>query len=85
MKATVYFKFFILSIALLSMFNFAIGQSIEKKYLLGQFDESKDKRFVKIEDQHARGSAAGKFLVAEMITSSTPSILAAAAILTKAK
>ena len=62
LKATVYLKIFILPIALLSMFNFAIGQSIEKKYLLGQFDESKDKRFVKIEDQHARGSAVGKFL-----------------------
>ncbi len=40
----------------------ANGQTIDKKYLLGQFDEAKDNRFVKIDSQYARGSAVGKFL-----------------------
>lgn len=42
--------------------NVVIGQTIDKKYLLGQFDETKDSRFVKIDSQYARGSAIGKFL-----------------------
>ncbi|MFM7855850.1 MAG: M15 family metallopeptidase [Flammeovirgaceae bacterium] len=42
--------------------NSVFSQSIDKKYLLGQFDESKDTRFVKIDSQHAKGSAVGKFL-----------------------
>jgi zinc D-Ala-D-Ala carboxypeptidase len=35
---------------------------VEKKYLLGQFDESKDSRFVKLDDSHTKGSAVGKYL-----------------------
>lgn len=35
---------------------------IDKKYLLGQFDESKDARFVKLDDTHTKGSAVGKYL-----------------------
>jgi zinc D-Ala-D-Ala carboxypeptidase len=34
----------------------------DKKYLLGQFDESKDARFVKLDDTHTKGSAVGKYL-----------------------
>jgi zinc D-Ala-D-Ala carboxypeptidase len=34
----------------------------DKKYLLGKFDESKDARFVKLDDAHAKGSALGKYL-----------------------
>jgi zinc D-Ala-D-Ala carboxypeptidase len=56
------FKHSLLSIVLLSIVNFSIGQTIDKSYLLGQFDETKDNRFVKIDSQYAKGSAVGKFL-----------------------
>lgn len=49
-------------LVLLLSTNVVIGQTIDKKYLLGQFDETKDSRFVKIDSQYARGSAVGKFL-----------------------
>jgi zinc D-Ala-D-Ala carboxypeptidase len=35
---------------------------VEKKYLLGQFDESKDVRFIKLDDSYTKGSAVGKYL-----------------------
>jgi len=38
------------------------SQDVDKNYLLGQFDESKDSRFVKLGDEFARGSAQGKYL-----------------------
>ncbi|MFM7430008.1 MAG: M15 family metallopeptidase [Flammeovirgaceae bacterium] len=47
---------------LLLSIKVANGQTVDKKYLLGQFDETKDSRFVKIDSQYARGSAVGKFL-----------------------
>ena len=53
---------FVLSIAFLSTVNCSQAQPISKAYLLGQFDETKDSRFVKIDSQYARGSAVGKFL-----------------------
>lgn len=45
-------------------FSLSIGlaQEVDKKYLLGQFDETKDERFVKLSNAHARGSAIGRFL-----------------------
>lgn len=52
----------LLSIALLSTVNFALGQSNEKEYLLGRFDETKDARFVRLSDAYAKGSAVGKYL-----------------------
>jgi zinc D-Ala-D-Ala carboxypeptidase len=52
-----------LAVVLLTLF---IGSSsfaqADKKYLLGQFDESKDARFVKLDDTHTKGSAVGKYL-----------------------
>jgi zinc D-Ala-D-Ala carboxypeptidase len=44
---------------LISSFSFA---QVDKKYLLGQFDESKDARFVKLDNAYAKGSALGKYL-----------------------
>lgn len=35
---------------------------VDKKYLLGQFDESKDAHFIKLDDTHTKGSAVGKYL-----------------------
>jgi zinc D-Ala-D-Ala carboxypeptidase len=35
---------------------------VDKKYLLGQFDESNDARFIKLDDTHTKGSATGKYL-----------------------
>lgn len=52
----------LLSIALLSTVNFALGQSSEKDYLLGRFDETNDARFVRLSEAYARGSAVGKYL-----------------------
>lgn len=53
---------YVLSIAFLSTVNYSQAQPINKAYLLGQFDETKDNHFVKIDSQYARGSAVGKFL-----------------------
>lgn len=53
---------FVLSIAFLPTVNCSQAQPISKAYLLGQFDETNDSRFVKIDSQYARGSAVGKFL-----------------------
>ena len=39
-----------------------LSQDVDKNYLLGKFDESKDVRFVKLGDEFARGSAQGKYL-----------------------
>ncbi|MFM8914208.1 MAG: M15 family metallopeptidase [Flammeovirgaceae bacterium] len=52
----------LISLLLLLSTSSAVGQSIDKSYLLGQFDESKDTRFVKIDSQYAKGSAVGKYL-----------------------
>ncbi len=52
----------LLSMVLLSIVNLAIGQSSEKEYLLGRFDEKKDTRFVRLSDEYAKGSAVGKYL-----------------------
>lgn len=49
-------------LALLLTFNISFSQTIDKKYLLGQFDEAKDSRFIKLSDEYAHGSAVGKFL-----------------------
>jgi LAS superfamily LD-carboxypeptidase LdcB len=35
---------------------------VDKKYLLGQFDETKDARFAIVDDTYAKGSAVGKYL-----------------------
>jgi zinc D-Ala-D-Ala carboxypeptidase len=35
---------------------------VGKKYLLGQFEESKDERFVKLDDSYTKGGAVGKYL-----------------------
>jgi LAS superfamily LD-carboxypeptidase LdcB len=57
-------NFYILTAFVLLLLSIKVvsGQTIDKKYLLGQFDETKDSRFVKIDSQYARGSAVGKFL-----------------------
>lgn len=49
-------------LSLLLAFHFVDAQEVDKKYLLGQFDETKDIRFTKLSDEYARGSAVGKFL-----------------------
>ncbi len=49
----------VLLILLISSSSFA---QADKKYLLGQFDESKDAHFVKLGDTHTKGSAVGKYL-----------------------
>lgn len=55
------FKYLII---LAGVFNLTVSsaQEVDKKYLLGQFDEAKDSRFVKLSQEYARGSAVGKFL-----------------------
>ena len=59
-------EYHFLNSILLTFFLFTINQTtaqgIDKKYLLGQFDETKDSRFVKLSDEYAHGSAVGKFL-----------------------
>jgi LAS superfamily LD-carboxypeptidase LdcB len=57
-------NFYILTAFVLLLLSIKVvsGQTIDKKYLLGQFDETKDNWFVKIDSQYARGSAVGKFL-----------------------
>ncbi|NOS92927.1 MAG: M15 family metallopeptidase [Cyclobacteriaceae bacterium] len=55
-------KIGLLSIILLSTVNLLFGQSSEKEYLLGRFDETKDTRFVRLSDTYAKGSAVGKYL-----------------------
>jgi zinc D-Ala-D-Ala carboxypeptidase len=47
------------TLLLISSSSFA---QVDKKYLLGQLDESKDTRFVKLDDTHTKGSAVGKYL-----------------------
>lgn len=47
--------------------NYSYSQPVNKNYLLGRFDETKDERFVKIDSQYARGSAVGKFLRKEAL------------------
>ena len=55
---------FKISLACCVAFSLSTGlaQEVDKKYLLGQFNEAKDERFVKLNSAHAKGSAAGKFL-----------------------
>jgi D-alanyl-D-alanine carboxypeptidase len=56
-------KFKILFCCCVLIFPSIIGaQDVDKNYLLGQFEESKDSRFVKLGDDLARGSAQGKYL-----------------------
>jgi LAS superfamily LD-carboxypeptidase LdcB len=52
MKVLVFFLF------LISYFN----QAVDKNYLLGRFEPSKDSRFVKLNAEHAQGSALNGFL-----------------------
>ena len=55
---------FRIAFAYCAAFSLSIGlaQEGDKKYLLGQFDESKNSRFVKLSEAYARGSAIDKFL-----------------------
>lgn len=55
-------KIGLLSIVFLSTVNLVFGQSSEKEYLLGRFDETNDARFVRLSEAYARGSAVGKYL-----------------------
>ncbi len=52
----------VLGCCLVINFSLVCSQGVDKKYLLGQFDESKDERFVKLDSVYARGSATGKYL-----------------------
>ncbi len=58
------FNFKYLIALMLGVFNLTVSsaQEVDKKYLLGQFDETKDNYFVKLSDEYAHGSAVGKFL-----------------------
>lgn len=40
----------------------AIGQEVDKNYLLGRFDQQQDDRFIKLDDQYTRGSARSQYL-----------------------
>lgn len=49
----------------LIMFAFALGvkaQQVDKNYLLGKFDPATHPQFVKLSDEHTRGSARGAYL-----------------------
>jgi zinc D-Ala-D-Ala carboxypeptidase len=56
---------FVAGVLLMLLIGFSATAQIDKKYLLGQFDESKDDRFVKLDDRYAKGSAKGKYLLKE--------------------
>ena len=55
---------FRISLAYCVAFSLSTGfaQELDKQYLLGQFDESKNSHFIKLSEEYARGSAIDKFL-----------------------
>ncbi|HMR58447.1 MAG TPA: hypothetical protein PKC10_14080, partial [Cyclobacteriaceae bacterium] len=52
-------------LAALIIFTFALGakaQQVDKNYLLGKFDPATHTQFIKLSDEHTRGSARGAYL-----------------------
>jgi zinc D-Ala-D-Ala carboxypeptidase len=54
-----FFNWLTILFVIISSHTFA---QVEKKYLLGQFDESKDARFIKLDNSYTKESAVGKYL-----------------------
>lgn len=55
------FRKFILCVAVLFSANL-FAQPVDKNYLLGKFDPTTHPQFVKLQDEHTRGSARGAYL-----------------------